>query len=497
MPALIGTCLLFLLLLIPAITASPAFLIDRSQPAPPDVNVTTWVAISRGNPRGDGAGRGDRYDGKGGKGRKAGPPRGAHGPTGRKKHGLSGLTSVQAGQAWYTAIQVGGKTYQVTVDTGSSDTWLATPTFSCIADNKSSVSQSFCDFGPLYKPGPEFSPIEIVNLNLYYGKGYVKGSFGMTKVSVGGITVNQQLAIVKEAGWISDGISSGMMGLSYPSITLAFSGANYSAGEPDYSTQIPYSPLFTTMWKEHKIPPTFSIAIGRPTSNTAAGPRTNNNSPGGYLAFGGLPPVSTAGKWARADIEAAINGSWTVPSSLPWPQIQFYTITPDAFLYTTTPAHLAPVWKPLNTTFPTSPSTSSSSSSPQKFQVLIDSGYTNTWLPTSIASHVASLFDPPAVLNPSGSGLSNQYSVRCDAKVPQIAIKIGGVILPWDKKDLIFPDYFNETLDVEKGCISGVANGGDELIDAPYTFGDSWMRSNLVVHDVGRGEIRIKSRGNY
>ena len=144
------------------------------------------------------------------------------------------------------------------------------------------------------------------------------------------------------------------------------------------------------------------------------------SAPEGYLALGGLAPVATVGPWAKADIEISPLGPGYINGSLPYPQIrtslissqmphplmptscdffqalnmftdamiiEWYTITPDAFLYTTTPAGQPPVWKPLNTGPPGTP----------KFQTLIDSGVTYTWLPTPIAEHVASLFVPPAV----------------------------------------------------------------------------------------------------
>jgi len=165
------------------------------------------------------------------------------------------------------------------------------------------------------------------------------------------------------------------------------------------------------MWKQHKVPPVFSMAVGRPAVPPGSAPE-------GYLALGGLVPVATVGPWARADIEISplgpgyINGSlpcplirtWSIPLSqssymYPWSAlssmakytdaviIEWYTITPDAFLYITTPAGQPPVWKPVNTGPPGTP----------RFQTLIDSGVMHTWLPAPIAEHAASLFVPPAI----------------------------------------------------------------------------------------------------
>ncbi|KAH7378133.1 aspartic peptidase domain-containing protein [Cadophora sp. MPI-SDFR-AT-0126] len=435
-------------------------------PPSPDVKVSTWVAISRGV---DGGGEMRRRNGKrsGGRG-DGGVGMSKVGREMMRRHfGVEWIHSVQLGQAWHTPLQINGKTYKLMIDTGSSDTWIVSKDFNCIGEGGITLSQADCDFGPKYSPGREFEPVRDVNFNIVYGDGsYLRGSYGVLGVELAGIWVKTQIALAKDVGWVAEGITSGLLGLSYPSITFAFSGTNYSADTPE--KQVPYDPIFTSMWKQHKISHVFSLAIGRPSVPPSSAPE-------GYLALGGLAPVSTTGPWARADIEISPLGPGYTNRSLPYPQIQWYTITPDAFLYTTTPAGQPPVWKPLNTGPPGTP----------KFQTLIDSGVTHTWLPTPIADHVASLFVPPAVWNQTVYG----YSVPCTAQVPQLAVKINGVILPWHKKDIIMDDFTGEG-----GCVSGVNNGRGY---APYTLGDTWMRSNLVVFDVGRGEVRVRSRGEY
>ncbi|KAL5319303.1 hypothetical protein ACEPPN_012354 [Leptodophora sp. 'Broadleaf-Isolate-01'] len=393
----------------------------------PDVNVSSWVAISREMSRKNthlNAFLNARH---------------------RGRYGSSPTTSVQLGQAWFTPIQVGGKTYKLLVDTGSSDTWIATKGFKCF-DESGIVPQADCAFGPLYDPRRELEPINNVNFNIFYGDGaFLRGSYGMARVTLAGIT------------------------------TFAFKGTNYSADTPE--NQLPYNPIFTTMYTQYKIPPVFSLAINRPSIPP-------NSAPEGYLALGGLAPVSTTGKWAKTDIEFPVGDSYYINGSLPYPQLQNYITTPDALLYTLTPPNLPPIWQPLNTTLPT-PSSLPPSPSKLPFQVYIDSLVTQSWLPPSTADQIASLFNPPAIWNDTIYG----YSVPCDAVVPQLAVKIGGVILPWDKRDLIMPEFPNGG-----GCVSGVNNGQGYQ---PYTLGATFMRSNLVVYDVGAAEIRIKSRGNY
>ncbi|KAG4428311.1 hypothetical protein IFR05_016207 [Cadophora sp. M221] len=103
------------------------------------------------------------------------------------RFGLSPTTSVHLGQAWYTPIQVGGKTYKLLVDTGSSDTWIATKDFEYF-DESGVILQADCAFDPLYDPGRELEPIKDVNFNIFYGDGAVlRGSYGMARVTLAGI----------------------------------------------------------------------------------------------------------------------------------------------------------------------------------------------------------------------------------------------------------------------------------------------------------------------
>jgi hypothetical protein len=110
----------------------------------------------------------------------------------------------------------------------------------------------------------------------------------------------------------------------------------------------------------------------------------------------------------------------------------------------------------------------------------LDSGYTALALPPVLADAIASKFNPPAVYN-SNTG---NYAVLCNAVAPWFAIKIGGVIFPVDKRDMIISDQSG-------GCMAGTTNG---QIYAPYTLGDVFMNNVVVVFDVGSGEMKFKSR---
>lgn len=112
----------------------------------------------------------------------------------------------------------------------------------------------------------------------------------------------------------------------------------------------------------------------------------------------------------------------------------------------------------------------------------LDSGATQLALAPIIADAIAAKFNPPAVWNPS----LGAYSVPCNAVAPWFAIKIGGVIFPVDKRDMIIDDPNNP-----RTCLAGTTNGD---IYAPYTLGDVFMNNVLVVFDVGSGEMKFRSR---
>ena len=72
------------------------------------------------------------------------------------------------------------------------------------------------------------------------------------------------------------------------------------------------------MVKQHKVPPVFSIALSRASTQY---------SEDGYIALGGLPPVGTHGQWGYTSIQyVAIDspGGGYIPTVLPYPQYRSY-----------------------------------------------------------------------------------------------------------------------------------------------------------------------------
>lgn len=148
-------------------------------------------------------------------------------------------------------------------------------------------------------------------------------------VTIAGINVkDQQIALVDRSHWTGDGTISGLVGLAYSALTNAYVGTDSGLDDGNITgtapgNRVPYSPIVTSMITQGLNPPLFSLSLTRPTGKRPAA--------GGYLAFGGLPPVS---------VDPAAFVSTPI---VPWQysrrrpalaeNLGFYSILPDAYVY--------------------------------------------------------------------------------------------------------------------------------------------------------------------
>ena len=379
-------------------------------------------------------------------------------------YGFTPLTSVVQGQVFLAGIEFGSESFQAVVDTGSSDTWLAETGFRCF-DVATGVfePESYCAFGPTYNISPTFKQIPNENFNISYADGEVlTGIVGTERVKLAGITVtNQQVAVVDHAAWFGDGISSGLVGLSFPILTSAYKGTNPTLDSK--ATQAIYNPVFTNMYSEGNVAPLFSLAIDRGTS-------------GGIMAIGGLPPVLFSPFFASASFQLLTMTRFGTTSPVDGiPQYQFYTITVGGFSYEGS--------EKTEWTHGNWPNPLARPSDPSKVQLIVDSGTTLIYLPTGIANAVNALFVPPAVYD------SNQgaYAVACSAKAPEFGVNIGKQIFYINVLDMILSSG-NGT------CISGVNDAGSGGLSI---LGDVFLKNVLAVFDVGASEMRFAAREYY
>ncbi|KAL8869844.1 MAG: hypothetical protein Q9174_003965 [Haloplaca sp. 1 TL-2023] len=345
---------------------------------------------------------------------------------------------------YYTNVTFGTQTFQAVVDTGSSDTWLVQSGFHCATvQTRDPVEPAECKFGPTYTTSSTFDVIEDQNFNIGYGDGEIAtGIVGYEDVTLAGITVSrQEVAIVNFAAWNGDGITSGLIGLAYPGLTSSFNGS-----DPKFDTsldELEYSPIFTSMYTQGKIPPVFSLALDR------------GQESGGYLALGGLPPVEHDPYFASTPIETR-----RVPSASGAPNTEplYYTISFQGVTY-------------------------GDISEAVDLQADVDSGTSLIFLPRPLALRINALFSVPALFNRA----TGEYDVGCDATVPKLGFQIGGHTFYINPKDLIIKKQ-------NGGCVSGITNSA---IGRPGVFGDVFLRNVLAVFDVGAGQMRFSGRENY
>lgn len=378
-------------------------------------------------------------------------------------YGFTQAVSDDYSTSFIASIEFANEMFQVIIDTGSSDTWLAETGYQCVdATTQALRPESYCDFGTLYNVSSTFKQIPNENFNIEYGDGeFLTGIFGTEQVTIAGITVkNQQVALANYAGWYGDGIASGILGLAFPALTSAYAGNDPS--HDSQATEIPYNPIFTNMYTEGNVAPMFSLAINR------------GNIPG-LMAFGGLPPVTFFPFFASVpfqvltiqDAATSVNGK---------PQYGFYAININAIVY--------PGSK--HTTFSTGtwPSPLRKPANASHIQAIVDSGTILNYFPTAISSAINAQFGPSTECDPT----QGVCFVDCDATVPKVGVTISGRTFYINPQDLI--------LDVGIGdntCITGIYDGGQ----GPYILGDVFLKNVLAVFDVGASQMRFAAREFY
>lgn len=140
---------------------------------------------------------------------------------GRKPSSGSGeLISLFEGEEYATSITFGTQTFDVIVDTGSSDTWVVKKGFECIdLSTSKQTTASACEFGPTYTVDSGFKKISGETFEIKYGDGeYLYGYMGTETVTLADVTVDTEVAVVTEAAWEGDGTTSGLTGLAYPAL---------------------------------------------------------------------------------------------------------------------------------------------------------------------------------------------------------------------------------------------------------------------------------------
>ena len=370
------------------------------------------------------------------------------------------MLSIGAGSVFLAPLGAGGQSFKVVIDTGSSDTWLVNSDFKCVDPHDSAlVVESECAFGPTYTMSSTASLINDRNFNISYADGErLNGEMITEDLTFGGITVQQQtMGLVTTAGWYGDGVSSGLIGLAYSSLTNQYPGTDPTADVP--GTEISYDPIFTSMYTRNLTAPIFSIALDRDQSRSA-------QAAGGVLALGGIPDIPHGVCWSTANI--SIVG---IDATTGQPEYQFYSISVDGW------AVSANRYAAFDVSGTGNAKKTPLLGAPTR-NTIVDSGTSLIYAPTKVAAAVAAAFSPPAYI-----GTSALYEVACDAIAPAFGVVIDGKVFYVNPLDLIIDTGYGF-------CVLGVQDNGGGLT----IVGDVFLRNVLAVFDVGAAQIRFAAR---
>ncbi|KAF2275495.1 acid protease, partial [Westerdykella ornata] len=358
-----------------------------------------------------------------------------------------GLQTI-GGRVYMTNITLTGRPYTVVIDTGSSDTWVASSAFTCLSQfARTLLPQSAYRFGSLYNltESPHWDPIEGYTFQVAYTDGeFLNGELGMEELQIGGLTVTQVIGVVEQGWWVGDGISSGLLGLAYSSLARNVHELNYTS-------------VITNLFATRAVLPIFSLALTRPTR---IAPRA-----GGLLAIGGIPTIPLQSDFVTVPIKPKISNTYA-----------FYAIQVQGFI-------VMPASTPGSTTAPRGWKLNYSRA---PVETIIDSGTTLMYFPDLVMEYIASAFVPAAAYS-SQTGL---YMVNCGAAAPRIGVIIGGRTFWVDTRDLINNETVDGRVSTMGTCVMSVqkVGGGNPVL------GDAFLKNVVAVFDLGRNEMGFAQR---
>lgn len=176
-------------------------------------------------------------------------------------------------------VLLNGSPMKLLLDSGSSDTWIRGANFTCSNPN---VTGPSCGLGPAY-PELDFPGGHITGQHFYISPNdneTVAGLLGFMDVEVAGITVHgQEIGLASAGTWNGDNVTSGVLGLAYPSLTSAYYGDDLSDNSLEDMTL--YSPVFTSMMMGDQVESYWCLSLDR-------------NSTSGTVSFGEMPPVNVS-----------------------------------------------------------------------------------------------------------------------------------------------------------------------------------------------------------
>ncbi|KAJ6450922.1 acid protease [Mycena sanguinolenta] len=370
---------------------------------------------------------------------------------------------------YLTNVTIGGQKFSLSVDTGSSDTWVIQQGFSCFDLDGNPQSEDVCAFGSAgFNPNASrtFTPFPGVSFNITYTDGEaLLVPVGVDTVTIGGLSVEKQVVPIPiHASYLGDGINSGLIVRRKIPLNSSFPMLNtYRVSSA--ANQIIYSPFFLSEVEQKKVEnPYFSIALDRGSFEQEENDTFDPNL--GFLSFGGIAPVPVL----KNSVTVPIQGfsTTTAANGLPGSNLFFYTVEVESY------------------TFPGSDQVVTMNNN-----TVLGTGTTVNYFPSPVAAAYAAQFSPPAVEDPD-TGL---YTVACNATVPDFGVTIAGKTFPIDKRDQIIPtgkDANNNTV-----CITGTQDGGADQAGAVFILGDVFLHNVVATFNPVDGEVTLTQRVPY
>jgi hypothetical protein len=174
----------------------------------------------------------------------------------KRQSATEDLTTL-GGRLYIANVTLAGKTFSLIIDTGSSDTWVASSTFQCDDPyTYAPIPVQQCGFGPFYYQSASTSFRSINHdFDVYYSGGeFLEGIMGTELFGIGGVsrgkapsaTVRQTIGVVNEGYWYGDGISSGLMGLGFPALAKGVNSGELTYTSVIYTLYVPPSTLLAS-----------------------------------------------------------------------------------------------------------------------------------------------------------------------------------------------------------------------------------------------------------
>lgn len=97
------------------------------------------------------------------------------------------------------------------------------------------------------------------------------------------------------------------------------------------------------------------------------------------------------------------------------------------------------------------------------------------------------LYDPPARYNLD----AGYFETACNAKPPELSIRINGTDFVMNKLDLIITSKAGYDPDTDQ-CVTAI-----QTSNGPFILGDVFLKNVVAVFDVGEHQMRFAARTDY